>query len=541
MEDELFKEHLFPSFDKKFTVRLFKLPDEDGQVRLSFEILDKGAIYQLPKEYWLGMDDQIGWCADCNVLFFTANGARKAFIRDVTFMTEVSCDLQPGESVSWDDGSMSWKCSDTRTCLKLPSESDVNDKGIKVIPTPNERYVLVISRLKKTKRSEPDLWEMGIVDTIKLKWVVEKLPYRIKGEDAVRFRNDHYMESYSIDAIGGCCLFRFDCDTIPEQGKLKVFVNDFMSKHPEKVIWDKENQCWRAVINGEVIYPRPFYYDNMYCKELNIVSTPVPISILELVPGNEKLKARINELKEQKKRQMEAEHERNNTSAAEIFSRMDKQPKRKRKSDFKVPKKPRGIRNKRVKRSFMDSPWAIILPIVILIAMIAIFFASVASGNHVGPVATKNLFSAIAILIMFLSGVIISKRSKKDEVNFVMPYIQRVLIAPLSVFVFIGIIVAYMKVFDFWRMQFHWAVVSAAPTTALLLIMYGTRWKREAKTNKQYNIGCWMQWLSIWIIMMFVLSLSITIDNWGSHSTVEQITFCPSHLMMRPGYFWIRP
>lgn len=562
MIDESFTKGYKPSFDGRFVLRLFRLPDQDGQMRFSFELmLQNGGyvFYRLPDTLWLDRIDQLDWCADCNILFFTVLCLQKAFIYDVTFMTQVSCDLKPNDQIHWDEKEKMWRIFESRVTfssashsksfgdnyyLKLPYPTDTPQPEIKVIPTPNPRYVLVLSRVKKSKDFEPDLWKVGILDGEKFLWVVEELPYHVM-EDAIRFRDNHYLDCYGLNPQHTCCyLFRFNCDDIPEQGKLMVFVNDFSPTYPEKVVWEEENQFWRAVIKGIEIHPRPFYFDNMYSKELPVVSKPVPLVIMERLPKTEKQQSQVEAMRQEKKRQMEEEYRRNNTSGSEILSQMSKQPRRKRtwkRKRNKSQQKLRSTRSKKQDNSFMDSPWAIVLPIVILIAMITVFFANVASGNNVGPVATKNLFSAIAILVMFLIGVIVRRRNEKYGGDFVMPYIQRVLMAPLSVFVFIGLIIAYMKVLDFWRIQFHWAVVSAAPTIALLLIMYGTRMKREAKTNKQYNIGCWLQWLSVWIIMMFVISLSKTIDTWGTQSTIEQITFCPSHLMMRPGYFWISP
>ena len=526
MADESFKERYKPSFDGSYVIRLFRLPDEDdGLERFSFEVMLRSGgfvVYKLPETFWMAKMDQLDWCKDGNILFFTVLGLQKAFIYDVTFMTQVSCDLKPNDRIRWDEENKVWRIFESQIAftnaahqlnygtnyyLKLPYPSDASLPGIKVISMPNSRYVLVLNKLRKEKYFEPDMWKMGIVDMERLLWVVEEFPYHVFGEETVRFRNDHYLECYGLNPQRtSCYLFRFNCDDIPDQGKLKVFVNDFSPMYPEKVVWEEENQCWRAVIKGVLIHPRPFYFDNTYFEELPVVLRPVPLDIMERLPISEKQQAQLEALRQEKKRQMEEEFERNNTSGEEILSRMGKKPKRVRHRKLFNPRRRRSsskVRNK----SFMGSKLALVLAIVLLVAMVAAFIAYVASGNRVGPVAARNLFTAIALVVVFLVVTIRSRLSGKYGIDYVLPSGQRMAMGYSSPFVFIGLIIVFMKLFEYYSMAFHWVVMIGGFVVGWALCVLGIRKRRKAKTQKQYNLGCWMQWSSIWVIMLHLLSL----------------------------------
>ena len=527
MANESFQERYKPSFDGSYVIRLFRLPDEDdGLEKFSFELTSRSGgfvIYKLPETLWMAKIDQLDWCRDSNILFFTVLGLQKAFIYDIIFMTQVSCDLKPNDRIRWDEENKAWRIFESHVAitnaahqlnygtnyyLKLPYPSDSSQPDIKVIPMPNSRYVLVLNKLKKAKYFEPDMWKMGIVDMERLLWVVEEFPYHILGEETVRFRKDHYLECYGLNPHRtSCYLFRFNCDDIPEQGKLKVFVNDFSPMYPEKVVWEEENQCWRAVIKGVVIHPRPFYFDNTYFEELPVVSRPVPLGIMEKLPISEKQQSQVEALRQERKRQIEEEFERNNTSGKEILSRMGKKPKRVRHRKLFNPRRRRSSSSKVRNNGFMGSKLALVLAIVLLVAMIAAFIAYVASGNRVGPVAARNLFTAIALAVVFLVVTIRSRLSDKYDINYVMPSVQRMAMGYSSPFVFIGLMIVFMKLFEHYSISFHWALMIAGFVVGWALCVFGIIKRRKAKTQQQYNLGCWMQWSSIWVIMMHLLSL----------------------------------
>lgn len=160
----------------------------------------------------------------------------------------------------------------------------------------------------------------------------------------------------------------------------------------------------------------------------------------------------------------------------------------------------------------MESPWAIVLSIAVIVVMIAIFIVSVASGIHIGPVASRNLFTAIGTMIMLLIALILRRRAEKNTIVFVMPDVQRMVMGYVSPFVFLGLIISYMKVFSHYSMAFHWTLLFVTLVAGVFLIVFGTRKKRKAEKLKQYNTGCWMQWISVWCIMLFLMSLFKVMD-----------------------------
>ena len=211
-------------------------------------------------------------------------------------------------------------------------------------------------------------------------------------------------------------------------------------------------------------------------------------------------------MRQERNRQIEEEFERNNTSGEEILSRMGKKTKRVRHRKLSNPRRCRSsskVRNK----GFMGSKLALVLAIVLLVAMIVAFIAYVASGNRVGPVAARNLFTAIALAVVFFVVTISSRLSDKYNIDYVMPSVQRMAMGYSSPFVFIGLIIVFMKLFEYYSMAFHWVVMIGGFVVGWALCVLGIRKRRKAKTQKQYNLGCWMQWSSIWVIMLHLLSL----------------------------------
>ena len=209
-------------------------------------------------------------------------------------------------------------------------------------------------------------------------------------------------------------------------------------------------------------------------------------------------------MRQERNRQVEEEFERNNTSGKNILSRMGRKAKRGR---HKSSSTSRRSSSKVRRRDFMGSKFALVLAIVLLVAMIAAFIAYVASGNHVGPVAAKNLFTAIALVVVFLVVTISARLSDKYDNSYIMSNEQRMAMGYSSPFIFIGLIIAFMKLLEHYSMTFHWVVMTVGFVVGWSLCVLGITKKRKAKTQKQYNLGCWMQWSSIWVIMLHLLSL----------------------------------
>lgn len=160
---------------------------------------------------------------------------------------------------------------------------DETSPDMKLIPTKNERYALVLKKLPNTELTDSYPWTLGVLDVEKCCWIVEALPFRVPGEDAVRIKDNGWIECYGLDKTNNTFfLFRFDCDVIGKY-KLKVSVHDFSHAFPERVVWDEEHQFWRAVVNGVVIQPRAFYFDNTYDNSYPIESKEVSSEVLRLL------------------------------------------------------------------------------------------------------------------------------------------------------------------------------------------------------------------------------------------------------------------
>lgn len=449
MIDETFQESYKQSHDKKFLCRLFRIQSDDGSIRMSIEVmLHTGGhvFYQLPKEYWLGTTELLDWDDELDILFFTTNGKTKAFIYDVTYLTlvEKDIDLPPKDFLYWNSEKKEWlarhylfsvKAEDmepenpmsvqykpgnyyeTLNVLKLPYDEDNSPKYI-IEDSNSERFKVILRKTGKIHKISPTMWEIGVIDIENFTWVVERLPYIVK-EDGIDQSHDHKVECYGFDKkMEHVYLFRYFLDKILEDNKLNIFINDFEPHRPANVVWDSGDSCWRAVIKGEVISPRPFYFDNMYSMCLPVEGKPLPIEVLEALPANEVLKERIAELKIRRKKEMEEKYAQDNTSADEIFKRMRKANRNL--GERHMISVPTGRGNQHKKRAgsgdFLTSKWFIVLISLLLLGATIGMIAYTASGNPLPPVAARNLFTAIATLFMLDTGLIVSNVSKKKEI-----------------------------------------------------------------------------------------------------------------------------
>ena len=350
-------EHNFTEANKRscsglYVARLFRLPDaDDGSIRMSLEVRKyQGGyvIFHLPDKYWLGTNEQLDWDAQQDILFWTCNGQARAFIFDVTHVTFIGADaeLNDKDRLDWDAEQKCWiKYSylyshemskendedaapirqkpgdyfEKTVLLKLPY-SDSTETKYKLMPTYSDRFILVLKQAKKMHSVEPTMWKMGIIDIKTYTWVVQSISYHV-GLNTVRVGNKR-MQCYGYDlSHKACYIFSFDLDTILKNKKVELFIHDFDPLHPERVTWDGESNIWRAVINGEVIIPRPFYFDNMYTESLPIDGSPVPAEILELLPKKNAIKRLVAEENQRRKKQLREEYEKNNTSLDQLSRR----------------------------------------------------------------------------------------------------------------------------------------------------------------------------------------------------------------------------
>lgn len=547
MIDETFQESYKQSHDNKFLCRLFRIQSDDGSIRMSIEVMTypkKLVFYHLPEEYWLGTKELLDWDAEQNILFFTTNNQTKAFIYDVTFLTIVSCDIKlknPKDFLWWDDKNKCWMIKsfvlsvkqnddaednpmtrqfkpgdyyESILALKLPYPSE-EEPAYKIISTPKKYFKLVFKKLDKRHPVEPTMWQMGIIDIRNYTWVVEQLPYIVKGEEAIVFNRDNMVECYGFDKNMNCLtLFRFELNTIEERNKVILHINDFYPHHPAFVILDPEDSFWRAVINGEVICPRPFYFDNMYSEGWDIEGRPIPLEVLVALSENDKSDERTKEyiesIKAEKKEVSKEESIENNTPTGEISeqsSRSDKPT-----VDRTVPLEKTGNTVKRKNFEFLISNWFIAQTTIFLLGAIIYLIAFKLEGT-LSPSTTKTLYAIISILFVLDAFIIIQRTTSSNlSHNFVFPYHQKLIMCMISpIIVYAFILMRILGYFNHLTIGATTLILVITLCSSLAFFFYGRKLQIEAINNQQHNIGCWMHWACIATGLLALFSFIETI------------------------------
>ena len=325
MIDHNFTEANKRSCSGHYVARLFRIPDaDDGSIRMSIEISKyKGGyvIFQLPDKYWLGINDQLDWDAQEDIFFWTCNDNKRAFIYDVTFDTYIGADtnLNEKDRLEWNEEQKCWIRYDFLYTIKAPEEdeyaipirqkpgdyfeksvllklpySDSTEPPYKVVLTNSDRFLFVLNQAQKAQAVEPTMWEMSLIDIKNNTWVVKSFPFHVRS-NSIREGNG-MMQCYGYDPSHTTFfIFRFRLDDILNEKKVEVFVHDFGPAKPERVVWDGEGNTWRAVFNGEIVYPRPFYFDNMYPEDFPIDGTRLSVEVLKLLSQNDDVKRLIAE------------------------------------------------------------------------------------------------------------------------------------------------------------------------------------------------------------------------------------------------------
>ena len=543
MIDKTFREAYKQSHDSKYLCRLFRIDSDDGSIRMSIEVMTYSkrlVFYHLPEEYWLGTTELLDWDAEQNILFFTTNNQTKAFIYDVTFLTLVSCDIKlrnPKDYLWWDEKNKCWMIKsfvlsvkqnddaednpmtrqytpgdyyETIPALKLPYPSE-EEPAHKIISTPKSYYKLVLTKLDKRHPVEPTMWQMGIIDMRNYTWVVERLPYIVKGEESIIFNRGNMVECYGFDKnMNNLILFRFELKSIEEKNKVILYINDFYPHHPAFVTLDPEYSCWRAVINGEMVCPRPFYFDNMYSEGRDIEGSPIPLEVLVALSENDKSDGRTKEyiesLKAEKKEIPKEESIQNNTPAEAISEQTST-------SNSQTAERavPLGT-VKRINFGFLTSNWFIAQTTIFLLGAIIYLIAFKLEGT-LSPSTTTILYAIIAILFV-LDAFIIIQRSTSSNLphNFVLPYHQKLIMCMVSPIIVYAIILMYiLGFFNHLTTGTTTFILAITLCSSSALFFYGRKLQIEAINNQQHNIGCWMHWASIVTGMLALFSFIATI------------------------------
>ena len=558
--DKDFTEGYKLSYDKAYAVRLFRLPDaEDGSIRLSIEVMmrDGGYVFfKLPENLWLTPDnpvrsgDLLDWDNDRHILFFTTNDQSKAFIYDVALGKLVCRDIEPHDgNLEWDENNKRWLLPyvvtftrgqfQTKQVQSMPMldlnapEADLynlaavkgstpkptprnkeEDSDHIVLDTPDARFYLLLTKAQKHSPSDPTLWEVELIDAKRHAIVSEKLPFLITGSDAIRFHGERvHMHGVGRNAdISYGYIFHITPTDTLNKDTLNMFVQDFAPTHPESFIWDGE--FWRAVIKGKVIYPGRFYFDNMYYEKIPLCEKPLPTSVLKVLPQTDDLQKLIEERKAKELKRKQEEYDRDNTPADEIFKRMEESNRNLRSrhnnrepaGESKMPK-----RSKTGGRSwdFLTSNWFIVLVTLLMVAAVFGMLAYSAAGNHIPPVAARNLYTAIVALFVLDFNVIVARTQKdKKPYDFTLPQSQRMIMGMASPFVLLAIIIVLSRTLDNLAgsgMSVLMSFVCAAATLPLMLKGHSLR--RHATGNREYNTGCWLQWCGIWTLILTLIGV----------------------------------
>lgn len=565
--DKDFTEGYRLSYDKSYAVRLFRLPDaDDGSIRLSIEVMmrDGGYVFfKLPDNLWLTPDnpvrtgDLLNWDEDRHILFFTTNDQAKAFIYDVALGKLVCRDIEPHDSnLEWDENKKRWMLPHviTKTYgqyqmkqvesmpvldLNAPEADLYNLASVKdgtpgptprnkeedpnhiVIETPDKGFYLLLTKVQKSRPSDPTLWEVEVIDAERNAIVTEKLPFLITGSDAIRFHKGR-VHMHGVGKGGGVSnsyIFHITPKDTLTKDTLDVFVQDFAPTHPESYIWDGE--FWRAVIKGKVIYPGRFYYDNMYYEKFPLCEKPLPASVLEVLPQTDELRKLIEERKveeqkekERKAKKEEEEYARNNTPAEEIFERMgplNRNFRERHKDNSPKTEVKTGGGNTKEGGNFLTSNWFIVIVTALLLGVTIGIIAYTATGNHLPPVAARNLFSAWAMLITLDSSLIIARRFEKKagSSQFSLPKPQRMIMGCSSPFLFLAIVVSISMTRKNGLLSDEAlsAILLFSAIASFFLLLFGRELRRNGSSQKKYNRGCWLLWSAVWAFLLTLISV----------------------------------
>ena len=553
MIDKDFKESYRLSHDEAFAVRLFRLPDaDDGTLRLSIEVMtypSSKVFFKLPEDLWMTPDnpilsgDLLNWDNERDILFFTTHDQGWAYIYDITLGKIVSKEIETHtRNLDWDYENKRWvlpyvvtftkgqqksskimslpvldlnapaidlhhlKTVDTET----PKPTSLNDNSETeriILETPDRRFFLLLTKKPNSLQKKLELWEVRVIDIENATITTSALPFLVTGSDAIRFKNSTVHLHGVNPSANNSYIFNFNLRDLYKDDPLKVFVQDFEPTHPETIIWD--GQFWRAVINGKVIIPGHFYFDNMYIENVVRCQEPIPTNLLRILPITEESRKIHETLLANERKRKAAEHERANTPADEIFRRMDglnHNPKRRHSPKTKEPKAEKRS-SRRNSGDFLTSDWFLLLITLLLVGMTFGAFFYVNSGHNLRPVATYRLFSAWATLMIAEISIILARH--KDPYRFSLPKGQRMAMGYSSPFVLIALITTWVMI-DKNRginESFAITILLIALVSGSSLFIFGRRQRLRARKQRQYNGGCWMQFATIWLIFTALLAL----------------------------------
>lgn len=422
---ELFNQKLSPS--GRYICNIY----QDKQTRLfTLELITKVGgfeFYHLPEdEEQMTPSDIVVWGAGEDVLFYSTGNFKRVHAYDIPHRQTCSKDVPDGQVVVYDgvskllfkkklysDGKKDYYSTEDELAF---SDCMAGEPAAKVLPLTNSPMTLWLRKKSITQYYGRDVWQIAVCSTEKRKLLTDDIGlYAI--ENSIRSAKEGWINFYGYKADEQAFFW-----VNYHVGEQEIFVLEYPDTKPiMDMRWVEKDGCWRAIINGEVISPRPFYYDNLYSLPVKIQAQSIPLELLELIePGSEEVKRQRAEQKAKRLAETKALYEANNTSADDLIRRASGGESRFWQG-LKMRRRERTVEAQDRKRraassmTYGDTVLYFVLITLLFLGMVVGAVMYVAYNGYLGPVAMRNIFSSGAALFMGWVATIINMRSHRGS------------------------------------------------------------------------------------------------------------------------------
>lgn len=430
-----------------YQFKLYKIDAPEGEdpksTYLTMEISDRvdSVFYHLGDSMWMDLKaDLADWDGVSDTIFFTACRRQYFFIYDIEHKQFVSGQLRQDEDVDWDDAQHCWQLKQFQYKLTSGSVtrnfySNIGTLGLtdpmltkedrRVVFTSDKTMGVVLEKTGIARWDRP-VWKVGVFDCRTRQMLIDNLGvYAINDSvKAVVYRSDVGLHN-RLNFYGRMpSSTDFVCLTLDLtellQGKAEALIWEMPGATIERFEFIDEDCCWRPIINGKVIRPARFYFDNLYREPLKINPQPLSVEILHLAfPDDEQVQREWKAEQQRKRDEMLHAYEQQNTSADDIFERGSKHKAASRKM-------PKDTSKRTSHRTSHKNLWILIGASLLALGAIVGAVVAVASGLRVGPVAMRSIYTGVAGVIMAWvaaitnyrnnpNGMPIDNKDKKDD------------------------------------------------------------------------------------------------------------------------------
>lgn len=382
----------------EYFVELFKGKREDGYY--NFAVMNRyGKTFYSPldSDGVFYEDDLLDWSNRCDTLFFSTEHLKKIFIFDVSHSYFSFLELSEGEMAIWDDDGCQWiirknayslNSKDYYSTEKILAAPNImqDEPEQKIIIVPNTDYYLWL-RKTSTKSYDRKVWKISVFSIVTNRIIINDIGYYAV-DNSIRVNNDSYVNFYGINASNDTIfIVNYSPRTID-----KAYIWECPPLVPMKMCWVEEDGCWRAMINNQIIRPRPFYFDTMYHEDLQKVNLEFPIALLDLIVAEnpEQLEMREKYLQE-RSAAVKALHEEQNTSMEDLLRRASSG------TQFFQRLRIHHLMSHRENPKSEAVIYFIIATILIIVVPVAAIIAA-AHGWDMGGVTLKNIATTIILL-----------------------------------------------------------------------------------------------------------------------------------------------